>query len=500
MSDYQIYSNCIPLADAGTILTVTPEQTLKAGSTDRLGFEGPSGVKLSVEGPQLQLTPADIAGVYPAPGSEESPDEFLPHIALDRRTLPWERIGIGGQKPWLALMLLKESEMRDGPSRAYSPASTLQSMTLGQVNARDPAGYSQLRNVVGLPDSTGLNVVFIRNASLVNLRPNQADLRYLCHMRRDLKINKDRAIVISCRLPDAGPPAEGPELHTALLVSLEKRDDLYSPARSLPPAAMQEACLVVLHHWTFKPSKGGDFEQVIRSIGIRPNGGVLRFGNLPKPPNADHPHTVSGGFQGVLETNGYFHEALPHTQPGNVTWRSPLRPFAVQGPRSNGFAVRAAPEEFENPQPDDPLDYSHATAFELGRLLALSKPEALEDLRNIRTVIDVIEPEVAVNKLPVALQKPDWVVNPAWIEEPWSMEVNGVLETIVKGENELLDKGIGDVGGIGEQVGGWLEDVLVDLGGMNIPAQIPVTQIDIGNVTAEGLGEVFADVQQIGMT
>jgi hypothetical protein len=50
-----------------------------------------------VEGPQLQLTPADVAGVYPAAGSEESPDEFLPHIALERRTLPWERIGINGE-------------------------------------------------------------------------------------------------------------------------------------------------------------------------------------------------------------------------------------------------------------------------------------------------------------------------------------------------------------------------------------------------------------------
>jgi hypothetical protein len=492
MSDYQIFSNCMPLADAGTVVTMTPTQTLGDG-TNLLQTEGPNAVKLKVEGPQLQITPADIAGVYPAPGSEESPDEFLPHIALDRRTLPWERIGPNGQKPWLVLMLLKESEMRDANARAYSPVSTLESVTLAQVAARDPQGYAQLRNVVGLPDSTALNVIFVKNEEVANRRPHLNDLRYMCHMRRDLTINKDRAIVMSYRLPDAGAAGTPTELHTALLVSLERRDDLYG-ART--PG--KEAVFIVLHHWTFKPSKGGDFEQVIRSIAIRPNGGVLRFGNLPKEVVQGETAPLSGGFQGLLQPDGYFQQALPHTQPGLVTWRSPLRPFAP-APRGLGFAVRAAPEEFENQQPNDPLDYSHATAFELGRLLAFGRPETLEDLREVHAVWELIEPEILVNKLPVALQKPDWVVNPAWTEEPWSMEENGILEPIVKGENEFLDKGVGDVGGINEQVGGWLGEVVVDLGNMGTPVQTPVTQIDIGNVTPEGLEQTFVDVQTMGM-
>jgi hypothetical protein len=47
-------------------------------STSRLVPGGASKVKFVVEGPQLKLTPDDIGGVYPAPGSEDSPDEFLP--------------------------------------------------------------------------------------------------------------------------------------------------------------------------------------------------------------------------------------------------------------------------------------------------------------------------------------------------------------------------------------------------------------------------------------
>jgi hypothetical protein len=495
MSDYQIFSSLTPLADAGSSLTLKPDQTLAADGNNLLQLEGADAVHLVVEGPRLQLTPADIAGVYPAPGSEESPDEFLPHIALERRTLPWERKGLNNQKPWLALMLLKESEMRDAQERTYSPGSTLQSLTLSQVAARDPEGHQQLRTVLGLADDTQLNVIFLKNSALPQRRPRAEDLPYLCHVRRDLKTGKDRAIVISHRLPDAGPPGSTPEIHTALLVSLESRDDLLLSSRN-GINANKEAVFIVLHHWSFTPSKGGDFEQVIRSISIRPNGGVLRFGNLPAgAPPGQAP--LSGGFKAVLRSDGFYQDALPHLQPGDVVWRGPLRPFTTPL-RSQGFAIRAAPEEFENPQPGDPLDYSHASAFELGRLLALARPEVLEDLRAVHLAFPPIETEVAVNKLPPALQKPDWVTNPEWTEQPWSIVENGQLESIVKTEQEFLQTGVGDVGGIAEQVGGWLEEVLVDLGGMSTPAATPVAQIDIQNATPQSLANAFADVHTFG--
>jgi hypothetical protein len=496
MSDYQIFSNCTPLADAGDALKLTPSQELLHGAEDLLQLDGPLSVHLIVEGPRLQLTPADIAGVYPAPGSEESPDEFLPHIALERRTLPWERVGLGGNKPWLALMLLKESEMRSEAARTFSPGSTLEAVALSEVAGRDPEGYQQLRNVLGLADSTPLNVIYLKNSALAQLRPASADLPYLCHMRRDLSTGKDTAIVVSYRLPDAGPPESAPEIHTAFLVSLEQRDDLFFSSRTGINAS-KEAVFVVLHHWSFTPSKGGDFEQVIRSIAIRPNGGVLRYGNLPKDASLEQPAPLSGGFQGVLQPDGFAVEPLPHLQPGDVVWRGPLRPFTTPL-RSQGFAVRAAPEEFENPQPGDPVDYSHASAFEVGRLLALARPEVLEDLRAIHLAFPPIEEEVEVNKLPPALQKRDWVVNPEWTEQPWSMEVNGQLESMVKTEAQFLEKGVGDVTGISEQIGGWLEEVLGDLGGMSTPAETTVTEIDVQNVTAEELGNMFPEVETFG--
>lgn len=499
MSDYQIFSDYLPMAKAGDPITLTPSQTLD-DTADRLQVNGLDDVTLVIEGPQLQLTPADIAGVYPAPGSEESPDEFLPHIALERRTLPWERVGPNGASPWLALMLLTESELRGPNAGSDSPASTLQAVKVSDVKDKDSNGYKTLHQTLKLTDATPLNVIYLKNSVWLTRRPHLEDLPYACHVREDLAAEKYRAIVMSYRLPFAGNPGDQPEDHTALLVSLEKRDDLYN---NNSRSADDEVVLVVLHHWTFKPSTGGDFEQVIRAIGIRPNGGVLRFGNLPKDAAAGDP-VLSGEFLSLLQSDGFFREALPHTQPHKVTWRGPLRPFKPAA-RSEGFAVRAAPEEFEDAEADDPLDYSHASAFELGRLLAFARPEVLQDLRGVKPQLPPIEPEVAINKLPVALQKRDWVTDPAWdawSEDVWSMPIEGkdAFESIVKGESEFLNKQLADVGGIAEQQQAWLGDVVFDLQGMSTPVSVPIVQIDIGTATSKGVGKAHPELQALGET
>ncbi len=69
-----------PLVDSGVTLEIDVSQSLTADGSALLETISPGKVKLKIDGPRIQLTPADIAGVFPAPGSEESPDEFLPHV------------------------------------------------------------------------------------------------------------------------------------------------------------------------------------------------------------------------------------------------------------------------------------------------------------------------------------------------------------------------------------------------------------------------------------
>lgn len=498
MSDpiVQVFSKCVPLVAADQVVEIEVEQTLSADSTLLL-HAAPSKVKVKIDGPRLQLTPDDVAGVYPAPGSTESPDEFLPHVALSRRTLPWERTGPQAGAPWLALMLFKESELKTPEESKNAPKSSLESTTVQDVQAKDPKTYNKLTGTLGLATSTPLNVLYVRNSTLQPVLPKIDELEYLCHMKRKTEngVNHDVAIVICNRLPDAGSANTKPEIHTAVLVSLEKRSELFTdPTWFADPNAL--TALVVLHHWTFKPSRGGDFEQVMQAISYRPNGGVLRFGNLPKDVAAGQIAPLSGNFAGLLDKYGFFLDPLPHSQPGNVTYRGPLRPFPTPQ-RSAAFAIRSAPEEFDNPDPNTPLDYSHAAAFEIGRLLAASDPGVLEDIRDIHLIHDVMDVPAAINSLPPALQKPDWVSNPAWHEEPWQFSPT---ESLIKDQSMLLQKGVGDVTGMDEQIGQWGQIVLQDLGGMAEPAVPPAVLIDIGTVTDDVLTETFGEVMNAAMS
>ena len=85
----QVFSSCIPLVKAGGLEPITVSQSLDG----RLKQDGPATVHVRIDGPQTSLLADMIAGVFPAPGSDQSPDEFLAHVALTRRTLPWEREG-----------------------------------------------------------------------------------------------------------------------------------------------------------------------------------------------------------------------------------------------------------------------------------------------------------------------------------------------------------------------------------------------------------------------
>ena len=489
-STYQLFDACKPLLLAGQPLAVKVSQTLREPNdpqSDRLKTTGPNTVNLVIEGPQFRLSPDDIAGVYPAPGSEESPDEFVPHVALNRRTLPWERVG-PGDRTWRALLLFKESELRPAGTATSSPGPIVETTTVGAVKDEDPTTYDRLRNQLHASDDTKIDVVYVRNSVLLPVVPMYTELNALCHMRRATDATgqvKDTATVICNRLPDAGTGEAPPEIHTALLVSMEHADDIYGKMAKAEEMDKSTA-LVVLHHWSFKPSKGGDFEQVMKAIRIRPNGGVLRFGNVPKP-------LQGGGFEALVDGDGYLVEPLEHAGKGAavVKYRGPLVPFTPD-PRSEGFAIRAAPEELDA----EHSDYSYAAAFEIGRLLTLHDPALLEDLADLRKVLEPIDVPLASDPRPAILQKYEWVSYPGdWFREPWAagFDPQGqLLPNMIKGATELgVEIGEVDHTGVEETLGGQIDVIIDFLEQMTTPPGPVVSQIDFGKMTSESLDQQF---------
>jgi len=524
---YKIYSSFDPVAHSGDTLQIHVTQTLQKGSVDYLKTTGPD-LKVAVQGPQTQLTETDISGVYPAAGSDDSPDNFLPHIALARRTLPWERIGPGPKTPvpntptvpWLALLVLTQDDLtlpgtfpsvQTGAIEAiaiknpnppvFLPPTLLPfglvSMQVKALAASDPKTHAALIATAGITDNTTINTIQIPNATLKNILPAAGDLALLCNAK---EVDQDgvtttTSIVVSGRLPYAGAPnsATPPALHMAVLVSLEQRADVYTRFNDAGANT-----LVALHSWMFTPSKGGDFEEVCQMIGYPPNGGVMRFGNLPSILTDPTQAPLSAGYDALLQPTGFFQTPLQSDDTGNVIWRSSLRPFPPP-PRSSGFAIRADPEELENQPAGAPLDYSHATAFELGRLLAVADDGVRQDLREVHDFLQLPTGFVVMSDLPQVFQKPYWQVDQGdasdtvtnqLSENPWSSSF-GENQSLLGEQNNLSP---GDVSGIAAQSAAWQASVVAQFSQAEAPSAGSVSQVDIGQVSEAALAVQFPEV------
>src|SRR6266487_5088440 len=173
-----------------------------------------------VEGPRFSLSPSEVAGVFP-PRSGHGPfDSALPHIALGRRTLPWERaLGdaytAGGDEtpyPFLALVLLEQSE-----------CTILHNQALTDVVP--PAVFERL----GRPQNIRCDAVEADAEFLQDILPMPEELRLLTHVRqvnvddRELSAGDSDgyfAVVMGNRIPRPGGS------YIACLVSVEERTDL----------------------------------------------------------------------------------------------------------------------------------------------------------------------------------------------------------------------------------------------------------------------------------
>jgi hypothetical protein len=174
----------------------------------------------NVEGPRFSLLPTEVASVVPPRNSHGAFDSALPHIALGRRTLPWERAlaqtlvqsSDGTPYPWLALVLFQEGEY-----------------TLKTNQLLEDVVPADVFNRLGQPQNVHCDAVEADESLLRSILPMASELQLLTHVRQ-VNVN-DRelaagdsdgffAVVMSNRIPEPGVK------HRACLVSVEERTDL----------------------------------------------------------------------------------------------------------------------------------------------------------------------------------------------------------------------------------------------------------------------------------
>jgi len=420
-----LYDNCTPpLLDGSYRFDVSTATTIDARDQNL-----PSAVNyFNVEGPRFTLSPALVAGVFPPRNGHGSFQDNLPHIALGRRTLPWERaldpsnlIGTPkhrqgdppspvGPPPWMALLLFEEGEY-----------TILQNQKLQDVVPPDV--FQRL----GRPANITCDAVQSTLPLVTSIMPSVEELTVLANVRQVNKEDRELAagsgdgwfsVVMSNRVP--APNAK----FCACLVSLEERSDIV-PADPPPDASIfglpphdvapvvaagnpqpfqlaasgpqitaghlvshtgtsigtartpvlvgidkfpfhRVVTLVLLYSWKFECIGPGSFRDLMQGLNVAMFGTVADPGH---PPVADTGHIkISlGDRAGVEET---------------VLYRSPLAPFQLtrddKGPyHSADQCRRVTPETGAE-------DVTYACAFEVGRLLAAADPRLAQELMRWR--------------------------------------------------------------------------------------------------------------------
>jgi hypothetical protein len=208
---------------------------------------------VEVTAPRFALDGGDIVSSHPAPDSSGDVRDRLAHVALSRRTLPWERRFDDGT-PWVALLVVAYGE-----GQVTDPAPLRQAVgeaLFARLNANDP--------IEG--DGPPVATLRLRDTSvLADLWPRRHDVRLLSHVRQVNVADSALAgadddgwfaVVTANRLPVQ------PGRYQACLVSLEGQDALWSvPPTAVPP-------LVVLYRWRFEVAAAGTFEALAAALDI----------------------------------------------------------------------------------------------------------------------------------------------------------------------------------------------------------------------------------------
>ncbi|GAB2857458.1 hypothetical protein GCM10022221_66320 [Actinocorallia aurea] len=293
----------------------------------------------TVGGERFALPPAAVRAVFPPDGSTGDHAAVLPHLMLDRATLPWERDpGVPGTRPWLVLLLF------DADERPSPKTVTLGTLTADAVHVRVPEPERHQR-----PEDP-VTVIDVPRDLLARIMPSPADLAYLAHVRHAADGTRT-SVVVGGRLPAAGAES------TVHLVSVEDRYgpggfDL-GPAR---PGALVR--LVTLASWRFSCLDAArTFPHLARAL--------TRQRGLFHLPDSGDPRADP------FLREGYVPVRHRLRQGGRtLSWyRGPLAVGPV--PPEPRLPVRAADQLLRYHPGSGMLDGSRAAAWQLGRLLAL---------------------------------------------------------------------------------------------------------------------------------
>ncbi len=301
-----------------------------------------------VSGERYALAPEEILAVFPPADSDGDHANVLPHIVIGRNTLPWERSAqrkSGDGKalakrrtiPWLALLLFDETE-------------TIETRV---VQAGELPAHARLKEI-GYRADERVRILEADRSLLEYLLPaNTDELRLLVHSRQwtdesGAALGGDRAVIMASRLPRAGASS---------IVHLVSLENLYTTDGGPDLGTSQKAQLVSLKSWRFHCQQEANFLWLVQHL----DRDVMR---LPRNGGkAQHDPWTTQGFTPRR------HDLRNGAK--TASWyRGPLVGRHHDG-ADLSLPVLGAEALIRYDAGHDMLDMSLASAWQIGRLMAL---------------------------------------------------------------------------------------------------------------------------------
>lgn len=419
-----LHAAVVPALTAGRY-RFDAEQTFDRGAPGPVDTQA---FHLEVTGPRVTMPGTEIFGVFPPPNAQGPFTGRFPQIVFKRRTMPWERST--DTTPWMALVVFADGEA------SFLPG----------VDIADAYSDGVASTLPFLPEDVTCDAIEVPQSVLDRVFPARAELHLLSHVREVDVSDTENAdadgwvsVVIANRLPQPG------QAYRACLLSLEGQlGSLPNPGvpTDAPTRTSAFEGLVTEAQRTeiFHRRHFGDDTVTFVNGGdrtVRRTGGSIALGSAPShyghgvaldldltafeaivsvgnryrfPVLAQWEFTnadLDGDFRGYMEhlavgllgaSDGAVdpvRERAPtvaatgHVEISHTDRRGETRPAWYRGPITPAKITRKPAgqpyhvvDQARRITTDGRVDVSHMSAFELGRLLAMSDLQFLQDLRS----------------------------------------------------------------------------------------------------------------------
>lgn len=345
-STVQFIENHIPALQAGKY-HLEISQTLQINNQLKETYKQSKTFYVASE--RFTLPLQSVHSVFPPESSTGDYGTALPHLVLNRSTLPWERnAGSDRTVPWLALLLFHEDDkLEEAEKFDLKAARTDSQLKFNNRFPSEPQEQDDKIAIIKIPDNL-----------LADIIPTSDELKFLAHVRhvsysRGSELEEtELAVVIGNRLPLPGR-------NIVHLVSLEN----YFSSQSSPPSPY----FVSLKSWEFQ-CKAESSQYRFRDLLTGLKSHSLEGNTLRRP--------KQGGNEDAEKYLSQGYVPLPHhlrNSQNTISWyRGPL----LSGQNSTSlrsaiFPVRTADRLLRYLTDIDMFDVSYAAAYQLGQLLAL---------------------------------------------------------------------------------------------------------------------------------